>query len=396
MTSQYLTGIFDSPVHVKSIGKRTPAYGYELAWVFYKFDELSTSTDNIGIVIGNEVLPEVRDSKSLNEIKLMTCQQHKDRHLCENDELKSLYPLRYQSSHWQYKVQDLNKGLSYKLHGYEKGEHFAKHTDEKKSPRHFATLLIFPPAIVSSFEGGDLILYPTGSDPVVVQPSKFKRWSFVAFNIAVPHEFTPVTSGQEFVFKTDLELPEDNSFFLNPEANATVIPLTTETSVTYHQNKIRKLLRKALKHQAKIDVLNTGTETSKVTRFFSTIEQTRGDVCLVLATSSLSTNPDTLEGEEAMIWNKIVTKWPHSSLQVMKASHCKSGYDGKSSKTLKLGHNYIITETGNAKIFCWKSPENHKLGKLLGIHSERNDDTYDIYYDLEVAVICVQKQAFII
>lgn len=92
---------------------------------------------------------------------------------------------------------------------YEAGGFFAEHRDHRHNKRHYATLLIFPPAVGAyAHTGGTLIIkYDDDTmNPFVFESSANQVWTFIAFHTHLRHECLPVSWGQRVVFKTELEL----------------------------------------------------------------------------------------------------------------------------------------------------------------------------------------------
>lgn len=89
---------------------------------------------------------------------------------------------------------------------YLPGCFFSKHTDAVDSVRHMLTVLYYPPLL--DYTGGELVLY-TGADEVVIDRSMHKdSWLVVMFQMGVPHEVKPVTSGVRYTIKTKFQLPD--------------------------------------------------------------------------------------------------------------------------------------------------------------------------------------------
>jgi len=85
---------------------------------------------------------------------------------------------------------------------YKTGGFFKEHQDVQLKRNHYATLLIFPPA-VGEFEhtGGELIL---DRGKFRFDSSKNKEWTFIAFQTNLFHECKEVLSGRRLVLKTEL------------------------------------------------------------------------------------------------------------------------------------------------------------------------------------------------
>jgi len=100
---------------------------------------------------------------------------------------------------------------------YEAGGFFKEHRDKLIDHDHYATLLIFPPAIGEfAHSGGDLILTDVDGSVVRFQSSTNMEWRFIAFHPHLRHECLPVLSGTRVVIKTELryqyEQPSDHKF----------------------------------------------------------------------------------------------------------------------------------------------------------------------------------------
>jgi len=342
------------------------------------FDEFSPVSDTVGVKTGNKFLPHVRTSSSVKDIILTGHNK-----LLSKDILSPIHP---QYCFAQDNNFDDYLNLKFKLHCYEAGGVFAKHTDGKKSIRHFATLLIFPPSTYSPFTGGDLILYPKNNPPVVIEPSTFSNWTVVAFHLDIPHECTPITNGKRFVFKTELELPCHNIFFTNTHPTTSVVE--NSVNVSSYERKIQQAQEKIRKYQRKISDITANIPTSKILNYLEQIEKIPNNVSLILSNNNPSTDTATLQGEEALLWNHIISKWPYSTLQIKEIPECKCNGIGSYEY---LGIEYDPSELGNSHILYWKSPKTHPIGVINDNYSEYNDETYDLYNDITVALICVQK-----
>ena len=117
-------------------------------------------------------------------------------------------------------------------------------------------------------------------------------------------------------------------------------------------------------------------------------KQKPNNVSLILSNNNPSTDTATLQGEEALLWNHIISKWPYSTLQIKEIPECKCNGIGSYEY---LGIEYDPSELGNSHILYWKSPKTHPIGVINDNYSEYNDETYDLYNDITVALICVQK-----
>ena len=93
----------------------------------------------------------------------------------------------------------------YEVVVYEPGGFFAEHTDRIRSKTHFATLLIFPPAVGTlSHVGGDLLITKEKGEKFTFESSKNLQWTILAFHPRLRHEILPITSGNRVVLKTEL------------------------------------------------------------------------------------------------------------------------------------------------------------------------------------------------
>lgn len=373
--------------------------------VLSQFDLFTTTPTTVGTLEGNVYNPEVRNSHTIPIKRLHTYGTVRNRF----PQLDEIYPARYHNQKYgETSKLEYRDYRQFQLHCYEPGGFFLKHTDGKKSPRHFATLLIFPPARVSQkktfkgfpsiyskrdvttvypFEGGDLILYPENSEPVVIQPSKFENWTVVAFHLSVPHECTPVTSGRRFVFKTDLELPLDAKLFTNTKPQT---PIKVVVNLTKYEQKIRTYEDKIRKCRNKMTMLSNPNDddeivTTKVDSMISDIDNFGEDVAIVLGMSEPTRDPSKLEGEEAALWNAIIKCWPYSSLRTREVEQ----YEYADELSFKNEDEF-----GKCKILYWKSPHTHTLGNVINVESKYNDETYDDVNTTTVAIICVQKEKF--
>ena len=92
--------------------------------------------------------------------------------------------------------------LEYDIIEYSVGGFFKEHQDKKIKENHFATLLIFPPAVGSlTHTGGELII---DRGRFHFDSSSNREWTFIAFHTELPHECKEVLSGRRVVFKTEL------------------------------------------------------------------------------------------------------------------------------------------------------------------------------------------------
>ena len=86
----------------------------------------------------------------------------------------------------------------WELLAYEEGGFFNKHTDRKRSLHHKYTALLYLP---SSYTGGEMIIYGDYHQINFIFENIDKPVLLI-FDINMPHESLPVTSGIKFLFKT--------------------------------------------------------------------------------------------------------------------------------------------------------------------------------------------------
>jgi hypothetical protein len=111
----------------------------------------------------------------------------------------------------KFDTTSLVNGIShFKIIRYDEGEHFDEfHYDTKNadySAKTIGTALLFPPADISPFTGGDLVFKIEEGDQVSLQtihPSKFTEWTLITFGHLL-HKCTPVLSGTRYVFKAEI------------------------------------------------------------------------------------------------------------------------------------------------------------------------------------------------
>jgi predicted 2-oxoglutarate/Fe(II)-dependent dioxygenase YbiX len=107
---------------------------------------------------------------------------------------------------------------TFELIKYEAGGVFQKHTDtfrggnHKDEPYlHTHMILLYPPGTVTTYTGGDLIIYGgcgcecgCENGEMRITSDTLDNWTFVIFSQQTAHEVTPVISGERFVFKAAL------------------------------------------------------------------------------------------------------------------------------------------------------------------------------------------------
>ena len=111
----------------------------------------------------------------------------------------------------KFDTTSLINGISdFKIIRYDEGDHFDEfHYDTMNSDdsaKTIGTALLFPPADISPFTGGDLVFKIEDGDQVSLQtiyPSKFTEWTLITFGHLL-HKCTPVLSGTRYVFKAEI------------------------------------------------------------------------------------------------------------------------------------------------------------------------------------------------
>lgn len=350
--------------------------------LFGKFSQLCPQLTTVGTTGGNVILPQVRSSKMLTLEKIKIYQGNRSNNCIFNSSVSKFVPHHYHSN--VSFSQQLDDCRNWQLHCYEPGDHFAKHTDGRKTSRHYATMLLFPPATLSFFTGGDLLLYIEETTPIKIQPSTFSFWTLVIFRLGIPHECTPVTSGRRFVLKSEMILPAEHDFFSNTTPGIPLF-LKEEISVSKFHHKISSYQEKIAYYRAKIEALtNPDKPTTKVTNFLIKIKE--GDLVI------LTTNEENLVGEEAQLWNAILNEYPYSSLKTIMAT-VNHGDSTEDHVFLEFSEDYEKLQC--RKIHYWKSLNKHTPGQISDSRSEYNDNTYDYIEDVSIMVICVQKDKYI-
>lgn len=128
-----------------------------------------------------------------------------------------LHPLDYGTMSYSCLYNDYDGDINYKIRfeliKYGVGGLFAKHKDKLEGKLtckdiHTHMCLLYPPAHLSPFEGGDIIFYlknALGEEVErVIRPSKFTSWTFLIFEQQTIHKVTPVTKGFRYVYKAPI------------------------------------------------------------------------------------------------------------------------------------------------------------------------------------------------
>jgi hypothetical protein len=108
---------------------------------------------------------------------------------------------------------DINYKTSFELIKYGVGGLFDKHKDKLEGRTtdrdiHTHMCLLYPPASLSPFEGGDIIFYSKNAvgEEVerIIRPSEFTSWTFLIFEQQTMHKVIPVTKGFRYVYKAPI------------------------------------------------------------------------------------------------------------------------------------------------------------------------------------------------
>jgi hypothetical protein len=106
---------------------------------------------------------------------------------------------------------------------YLPGDYFVAHRDIKVNRLHYATLLIFPPAIDEfAHTGGELIITRKDGSKFIFESALNKHWAFIAFHQELEHECKVISSGRRVVIKTELNYKYFRTF-RNPDNRDTIM-----------------------------------------------------------------------------------------------------------------------------------------------------------------------------
>jgi len=114
-------------------------------------------------------------------------------------------------------VRWLPNDHKYDVIEYTQGGFFKEHSDAKTHKLHYATLLIFPPAIdYIEHTGGTLTIERDDKSLFIFETSKNTTWTFIAFHQHLKHRCDEVLSGRRIVIKTEL-LYNSSDALKNPD-----------------------------------------------------------------------------------------------------------------------------------------------------------------------------------
>ena len=149
----------------------------------------------VGTEDGDVLLPDIRKSKHFRSVLEFSM----DFAYVES-QLKRLVPKdKVQNVRW------LHNDVIYDVIEYLPGGFFKEHVDSQQHLRHYATILIFPPAVGPfAHTGGELLVTNQEGVQFTFHSSTNTRWMFVAFHLGLKHECMPVLSGKRVVIKAEL------------------------------------------------------------------------------------------------------------------------------------------------------------------------------------------------
>lgn len=149
----------------------------------------------VGTEDGDVLLPDIRKSKHFRSVLEFSM----DFAYVES-ELKRLAPKDKQKF-----VRWFDSDTVYDVIEYLPGGFFKEHVDSSQHLRHYATILIFPPAVGPfTHTGGELLITNQEGAQFTFHSSTNRKWTFVAFHLGLKHECMPVLSGKRVVIKAEL------------------------------------------------------------------------------------------------------------------------------------------------------------------------------------------------
>jgi hypothetical protein len=330
--------------------------------------------------------PEIRKTRhlpgiSFDDQKFMIQFGNED----EDGQIAQIYPTRFQTSlidcDWVFEG-------TWDLYITEEGGFTKPQTFSKETSHHFATAFLFPPARYSPFEGGDLILRSSNETTgiVKIEPSKFKKWTYVAFHLSVEYECTPVTKGCRLVFKDYLELPDEPYFFNNTTITSVPTDLKRPIIDVYRKEEIKRLEEKIQKLKERILDLQEARTSLHVREIVEQIRQSKTNALVVLGNKP-DLEPIDFEGEEAFLWNAIIAEWPYSTFRRCKAYR----FEGRDDLNILNEKENELYEEEKGKVILF-----HKITETGKPTEQSANDLDDEIIRLTVPIICVQKERMII
>lgn len=343
------------------------------------------------------VMKQVRTSQTIDNIKIY------DETYTDLSVIADVYPRQSRRIAQRITLMQDNNADErvWQLHAYSEGGFFAAHTDGQQSETHFGSLLLFPPASISPFTGGDLIL-TIRDEKVTISPSTFTAWTLVAFHIDVLHECTPVTSGRRFVFKSNLHLPEEGDLFRNTTKSTTAeegsdrIPtgIAFDNETQFIEGKITKLEMELAKYRQQLQHFQglnpTGIQTCQIPDHVQRLLDIVDENCLIVlpkCCKHAAIDPSSLEGSEAVLWREILKVAPYSSLTTITVKHNRG--DGSDDAGEFRPEEDEIAEKYDCNVHVLGSIDGN-YGFVEDVESEYNDQTYDHIDTIRLLAICVQ------
>jgi hypothetical protein len=124
-------------------------------------------------------------------------------------EIKKILPTTFNNFNFtlSYKKSNGWRSHVYQLLKFGINSEFGKKKDAVEYENHYGTILLFPPNYINVFTGGELIFYDGDKEYIKIDPSSFKEWTLVAFDL-MEYEHKPITSGTCYIFKTPLLVPK--------------------------------------------------------------------------------------------------------------------------------------------------------------------------------------------
>lgn len=282
------------------------------------------------------------------------------------------------------------------LLAYDPFGHFVKHIDGQSSEDHYGTLLLFPPAELSQFEGGDLVLYTSVSqEPQIIKVSQLRDWTLVAFPLQIAHECRPVVSGTRYVFKSPLIIPTGSIklFDIRVDAHPLTVDLNDiKDDVKILQAQVDQHLRAVEQLKTRINQLSQLLPTGQILDTLVDIDvYDDQNVVVVLDRKYAIPDPTQLRGKDRILYNEIIKRHPKTQIVNFQNVRRNQG-DGSSEPSSEL----IIKDSGTDCIerLIYQTDLNSKQtpGHIVKEETQFNDVTYDSIVHLEITGIVIQKE----
>jgi Rps23 Pro-64 3,4-dihydroxylase Tpa1-like proline 4-hydroxylase len=306
---------------------------------------------------------------------------------------------------------------------YREGDFFKKHTDTKKSNRHFATILLFPPC---EFTGGVLEIERTDGTTFKFSGSK-TDWNLIIFEPTLKHSCSEVLSGERIVFKSKGNYDEYLYKYYRPLVSSTEIPeyIIPKEKETIDTKEIVKKAKETMKKKID-DIEDFSEDPDEYNELYQTlindIQSEWNSVKDLLYNSEYQSNGYSVDAvlkkiakEEAMVKFVVLESFYHDpipanlyafDLELLKA--IKKEYPSAYLKNIPVKikdseydyecdlHQEYLPGTDS-----WFGPGD-KLnavikvsgihsGKLVSKYSEYNDETYDPVYHRNYTCIVIVK-----